>query len=324
MAEPESGLGVYNNDVKTAWESYIYEEIAMLKGLFIYNPKSGNHSIKNNLDNIFEKCQEAGILLLPFRLFQNGNCTRSLLDIFNSDVFNFAIVYGGDGSMNYVANVFIKNGINIPLGIFPGGTCNDFSRSIGMTNNIDDWPEIIMSGKIKYVDAGLINNHQYFLGNMCGGMFANVSFHTGNELKKNIGVAAYYLKAFDKLPKVESFSLFVETENCKIYEDVILFLVINGRNVAGLADFFKKADIEDGLLDIVLFKIAKPMELFNLFIKILSRELTGDDRIIHIQAKDLKIQSDKQVQINVDGESGTLLPLHVKCVHPGLKLFVNN
>lgn len=295
----------------------------MLKGLFIYNPKSGDHSIRNNLDNIFEKFQDAGAILVPFRLFQNENCTQSLPEIIKSDSYNFSMVYGGDGSMNYVANVFIRNGINIPLAIFPGGTCNDFSRSIGMTNNIDDWTGIIMSGKIKCVDAGLINNHQYFLGNMCGGMFANVSFQTGNELKKNIGIAAYYLKALDRLPKIESFRLSVETENCTIIEDVILFLVVNGRNVAGFSDFFKEVDIGDGLLDIILFKTAKPMELLNLFIKILSRELAGDDRIIHIQAKECNIQSDKQVQINVDGESGTLLPIHVKCVHPGLKLFVN-
>jgi len=295
----------------------------MLKGLFIYNPKSGDHSIKNNLDNIIGKFQESGAMLVPFRLFQDENCTQSLLEIIKSDVYNFTVIYGGDGSMNYAANVFIKNGINIPLAIFPGGTCNDFSRSIGMTSKIDEWPNIIMSGKIKCVDAGLINNHRYFLGNMCGGMFANVSYNTGNELKKNIGIAAYYLKALDKLPKVESFSLSVETENCTIIEDVILFLVINGRNVAGFSDFFKEADIEDGLLDIILFKPAKPMELLNLFIKILSKELAGDERIIHIQAKDFKIQSDKKVQINVDGESGTLLPIHVKCIHPALKIFIN-
>lgn len=295
----------------------------MLKGLFIYNPISGDHSIKNNLDNIFKKFQEAGIFLVPFRLFQNDKCSQSLTELLKSDAFNFAAVYGGDGSMNYMVNIFIKHGISIPLGIFPGGTCNDFSRSIGMTGNVDDWVNVVMSGKIKCIDAGLINNHQYFLGNLCGGMFANVSFQTGNELKKNIGIVAYYLKALDKLPKVESFSLSVETEDCKIYEDVILFLVINGRNVAGFSDFFKDADIEDGLLDIILFKIEKPMELFNLLLKILSKELAGDERIIHIRAKEIRIQSNKQVQINVDGESGTLLPIHVKCIHPGIKLYVN-
>jgi YegS/Rv2252/BmrU family lipid kinase len=295
----------------------------MQKGLFIYNPKSGDHSIKNNLDYLFEKFQEAGVLLVPFRLFQNDDCTSSLKEIFHSDSYSFSIVSGGDGSVNYMVNFYIKNGITIPIGIFPGGTCNDFARSIGMTNNIDDWINVIMSGKIKEIDAGLINDHHYFLGNLCGGLFSNVSIHTGNELKKSIGIVAYYLKAFDALPKVETFNLFVETENCRINEDVILFLVINGRNVAGFSDFFKKADIEDGLIDILLFKNSKPKELLNLLIKIMSKELSSDSRMIHIRAKECRIQSEKQVQICVDGESGTLLPIHVKCIHPAVKLFVN-
>lgn len=295
----------------------------MVKGLFIYNPKSGDRTIKNNLDLIFEKFQEYGIFLTPFRLFQNDGCTESLSDVFRSDKYSFLIVSGGDGSVNFMVNFLLKNGISLPMSIFPSGTCNDFARSIGMTGSVDDWINAVLAGNIKYVDAGLINNHHYFLGNVCGGMFADVSFNTGGDLKKNIGIVAYYLKALDNLPKTEAFYLSVETKDVCINENVILFLIINGKNVAGFTNFFKEADIEDGLIDILLFKNARPMELLNLFLKIISRELTGDNRIIHIRAKECKIQSDKKVQICVDGELGTLLPIHVQCIHPGMRLFVS-
>ena len=98
--------------------------------------------------------------------------------------------------------------------------------------------------------------------------------------------------------------------------------MLNGRNVAGFSDFYKDADLEDGLIDILLFKMARPMELAGLFIKMLANELPGDPHIIHLRAKEVRIQTDKKIQISVDGEKGTLLPIKVQCIHPGIRLFL--
>lgn len=46
----------------------------------------------------------------------------------------YAIVCGGDGTVMWVVTEMVKNGINVknvPIGIVPLGTGNDFSRSLG-------------------------------------------------------------------------------------------------------------------------------------------------------------------------------------------------
>ena len=222
-----------------------------------------------------------------------------------------------------MANLMLKNGINLPLGVFPAGTCNDFTRNIGMPNYLEQWTDMFLAGKTKHVDAGCINDHHYFMGNLGGGIFANVSFNTGNELKKNLGPVAYYLKALDQLPNIEAFDLAVDIENSHIEEKVILFLVLNGKNVAGFSNFFKEADVDDGLIDILLFKSARPMELAGVFMRMMAGELSGDRHIIHLRAKEVRIQSNSQLQISVDGEQGTILPIKVQCIHPGIRLFVS-
>lgn len=296
----------------------------MEKGLFLYNPKSGDQSIKNKLDYIFERFQNANVILVPFRLFQNEHCTDSIVEILRRESFSFILLFGGDGSLNYIVNLLLKNGLALPLGVYPCGTCNDFAHNLGMLNDFEHWFDMILSGNTKYVDIGCINDHHYFLGNLGGGVFANVSFNTDNELKKKLGPVAYYLKALDELPNIEAFSITVDTENRKICEQVILFLVLNGRNVAGFANFFSGADFQDGLFDILLFKKARPLELAGLLMKILANELPGDKRIIHLRAKEVRIQSDKNIQITVDGERGSLLPIKVQCIHPGIRFIAAN
>lgn len=294
----------------------------MTKGLLIYNPKSGEQNLASRLDLVFERFQAENVSLTPYRMFQSDHTGEDILQLIRTESFAFILLFGGDGSLNFMANLLLKNGISLPLGVFPAGTCNDFARGIGMPQDLDEWIRIILAGKTRLVDAGCINDHHYFLGNLGGGMFANVSFNTQNDLKKNLGPLAYYLKALDQLPDIESFTLTVDTDDNHTEEQVILFLVLNGKNVAGFSNFFGDADIEDGMIDILLFKKARPMELAVVLMKILAKELSGDSRIVHLRAREARVQSDRPLQISVDGEKGTILPIKVRCVHPGIRLFV--
>jgi diacylglycerol kinase (ATP) len=296
---------------------------SMNKGLFLYNPKSGDQTIKNKLDYLFEVFQELGIFLLPFRLFQNADSNDKLLELIHSDKFSFIGLFGGDGTVNYIVNILIKNKINLPVGIFPCGTCNDFARGLGISNDIEKWCNMIHSGKTTSIDVGCINDHHYFTGNVGGGIFTNVSFNTSNDLKKSLGRIAYYLKALDGIPNIEAFDITLDTENHHIEESIILFLVLNGKNVAGFSNFYKNADMEDGYIDILLLKKAKPIELAGTFMKMLANELENDKHIIHIHTKEAKIQSTKEISITVDGEKGTILPIKVHCVHSAIRLFTN-
>jgi YegS/Rv2252/BmrU family lipid kinase len=294
----------------------------MIKGLLLYNPKSGEQSIPAKLDYVIERFESHNIRLTLYRLFQNESTAEDILEMIHAEPYAFILLFGGDGSLNFIANLMLKNGISLPLGVFPAGTCNDFARNIGMPNDLEQWIDMVLAGNTRYVDAGCINDHHYFMGNLGGGIFANVSFKTGNDLKKNLGPVAYYLKALDQLPNIEAFDLTVDIDNRHIEEKVILFLVLNGKNVAGFSNFFKDADVTDGMIDILLFKNARPMELAGIFMKMMAGELSSDRHIIHLRSKEVRIQSDRQLQISVDGEKGTILPIKVQCIHPGIRLFI--
>ena len=89
------------------------QEDVMVKALFIYNPKAGDQGIQAKLDYVFERFQSADIFLIPYRLFQSKEPEKSLLEMIRSEQFSFVIISGGDGSLNYLANLFLRNGISL-------------------------------------------------------------------------------------------------------------------------------------------------------------------------------------------------------------------
>ena len=70
-----------------------------------------------------------------------------LSDILKNEDYSHVIISGGDGTINMVVNIMLSCGVNVPIGIIPSGTCNDFARSIGMPANINKCVDIILAEK---------------------------------------------------------------------------------------------------------------------------------------------------------------------------------
>jgi YegS/Rv2252/BmrU family lipid kinase len=289
------------------------------KAIFIYNPLSGDHSIPGKLDYIIEKFQTNNTLIIPFRF--NNFKEETLLPILQQPDIDYIIVSGGDGTVNYVSSLILKNNLTLPLGIIPSGTCNDFAESLNIPNNLVECLDNIIQGKIMKVDVGFINNEKYFLSTCAGGLFVDVSFNTHNELKKNFGPLAYYLKALSEVANIKPFNIKVKTEKESITQEALLFLILNGANGAGFPNLIKEADISDGLMDILIIKKGRHMDLAALFFKVLSNDFQKDKHITKLKAKTCTIESNSSITLSIDGEKGMNLPVKIEFLNKALQVF---
>lgn len=292
----------------------------MNRSLFIYNPMSGDHSLPNKLDHIVEKFQERNSIVQFYRL--HGEKDKKLEGIIKKKEFDRVIISGGDGTINSIVNLLLKDNIDVPVGVIPSGTCNDFAKCLSLPNSLNENLDIILSGRTIDVDVGLINENRYFLSTFAGGLFVNVSFSTHNELKKNFGPFAYYLKALNEVTNIKSFKLRIETENEVLEEDSLLFLILNGKHAAGFSNVIKEADISDGLMDIVLIKSCNHIDLASLFFKVLSNDSLNDKHVIKLTAKTCVVKSNGDVGVSIDGEKAPGLPASVRFLNKALKVFV--
>lgn len=291
----------------------------MKHALFVYNPVSGGQKIPHELDFILAAFQERGILVQPYRLMDSNN--EYIVDTLKTGKYDFVIASGGDGTINFIANILLDNGINMALGVIPSGTCNDFARCLGIYS-LKDSVNIILGGKTTRCDVGYINNSQYFLSTFAGGNFVDVSFSTDSELKKNFGPFAYYLKGLSEIKNIQAYDLKVEADGQIIEGKFLLFLIINGKEAAGLSNIVREADLSDGLMDIILIKKCSNLNLASIFFKVLNKESFNSKNVIALQAKQCKIQSSKQVPITMDGEKWESLPAEIEFKQQLLEVFI--
>ena len=291
----------------------------MERGLFIYNPSAGNRSMKDSLDNVFQRFQEKNVLIQPFRF--DGKVYSRILRAIKQGDFSFIVASGGDGTINSIANLILKNKIELPFGIIPSGTCNDFARSINISNNLNESIDTILERKTINVDVGLINNDLYFLSSFSGSYFVNVSFNTHNELKKNFGPMAYYLKALSEIRNIKSFKIYVKTDNEVFEEEVLIFIVLNGGHAAGFNNLVKEADVTDGLMDVILVKKCNHLDMAGILFKILSNDSIDSPYVKIVKTKNCFIETDSDIDTSMDGEQGTNLPADITFKEKALKVF---
>ncbi len=292
------------------------------KAIFIYNPLAGDHGIAIKLDYIIQRFHEKDIYIQPYRFFEYKE--ETLLHFLSQEYFDFVLISGGDGTLNYILNIMLKNNIKLPVGIFPSGTSNDFAHSLGMKLDLDSAIDTILEGDTCDVDVGLINGTNYFFSSCAGGIFVDVSFSTNHELKKNFGHLAYYLKALTEVTNIKPFKLKIENGGNLFEADAMLFIILNGTRAAGFSNLVKEADIRDGMMDILIVKDCSNIELAGLFFKVLSSGAYNDDdkNIVKLKTKSCRIKSSRKIQLSIDGEAGPTLPIEVSFVNRALSIFV--
>ncbi|MCX7884872.1 MAG: YegS/Rv2252/BmrU family lipid kinase [Caloramator sp.] len=287
----------------------------MKRARLIYNPYSGDRSFRMRLDLVIDKLQRGGYEVVIHR-------TMSIDDIYNSvskDFCDIVVISGGDGTINHVINAMLKNDLNVPIGIIPSGTANDFAAHLNIPKRISQACDIIVKGNTTEIDVGRINE-RYFVNVAAGGLLTDVSQKIDINLKNTLGKMAYYIKGIEQLPNFRAIPISIEHENNVINEMVYLFVILNGSTAGG----FKLAPdstANDGKLNFVAVKSCNLMELFNLFIKMLKGEHLESSNIVYLKGKKFKIKCNENIETDIDGETGPLFPLDVCISDKKLKIF---
>lgn len=292
----------------------------MKRAILVYNHMSGDHSIPKKLDYIIGRFQDKGVLIQPFRFKVDEQL--KLLEVLRSNSFDFIVVSGGDGTLNLVINIVLKNKIGLSVGIIPSGTCNDFARSLNIPNAVHECIDIILHEKTTDVDVGLINENKYFLNTCAGGAFVEVSFNTHSELKRNFGPFAYYLKALNEVKNIRNFDLKIKIDTGTIEEKALLFLILNGKDAAGFTNLVQEADVSDGKMDIVIIKNCSHIDLASIFFKVLSNELVSDRNVTTLSSGRCTIEGMSDIVLSIDGDEGMSLPINIRFINKALKVFV--
>lgn len=288
----------------------------MKKVRFIYNPYSGENNIVNELDTVIRLHQEADFTIVPYRI-QKGRDLAEALDIIDES-YSYILIAGGDGTVDSLVNAMRQRNVNLPIGILPVGTANDFGKFINMPTDIEEACKQILDSKPVAVDLGKIND-KYFINVASTGLFTDISQKTDVNLKNTMGKLAYYLKGLEELPNFRKLHVKISSKECNYEGEMYLLLVFNGKT-AGNLNLATEAEVTDGKLDVVMFKAIAIIELLPLFIKLLKGEHLDSDKVVYFKTDDVLIESSEDIVTDIDGERGPDFPLRIQCIKGGIEL----
>lgn len=291
------------------------------KVLLIYNPKAGNGLFKNNLDYIIDKFQRRHMLLIPVRSDRKdvGDFLRQLSKVDYRKEYRKIIIAGGDGTINHVINLMINFEIDLPIAIFPAGTANDFAYYFDLPHKLEDMVKIALEENYTYADIGKAND-QYFINVAAIGFLVDVSQRTDPNIKNTLGVLSYYLRGIGELPNLKPIPVKITSEEYQAEEKIFFMLAMNGRSAGGFKRIAPLASINDGLLDVVIFKEMPVIELAPLLMSILAGQHRENKHVIYFNTRRLLVESDSEVGTDVDGEKSSSLPLEIQVLPKRLKV----
>lgn len=282
----------------------------MKSAVFLYNDRSGKGRIRRIVGKVCAIFREGGYDILPMPVDFGVN------PFDGHEQIDLMVVAGGDGTVNFVVNAMKQKGLDIPVGVIPAGTANDFARALGMSDKPLEAARQIASGSLDRVDCGRVND-QYFVNVLSFGIFTTTSQHTSNTSKHLIGKLAYLIEGVREFRSMHAVPLEVVADGEAFDLDSLIVLVFNGGTAGGLR-LARRASVKDGLFDCLMLEKKNVLRSTEAMIRYL---LGGSPRIIRqLQVRQLDIRSTLNEPTDVDGQKGAEFPLHVECLPGGLQV----
>ena len=276
--------------------------MSMKKMLFIYNPKAGKAQIRNKLADILDVFTKGGYEITVYPTQKSEDAMEKTMNR-NKD-YDIIVCSGGDGTLDEVVTGMIRSGFRTPIGYIPAGSTNDFGGSLGLPKNMVRAAENIVNGDEFACDVGSFNE-DVFVYIAAFGLFTDVSYETGQDMKNVLGHMAYLLEGMKRLPAIRSYPMRVTYEDTTIVDDFIFGMVTNSVSVGGFKRITgKNVKLDDGVFEVTLIKRPKnPMELNNIMVSLLNRDI-DTNAMYCFRASKMEITSTEPLPWTLDGEYG--------------------
>ncbi|MFL5991029.1 MAG: lipid kinase [Rubrobacteraceae bacterium] len=282
--------------------------------------RSGERAFFRALDRL----QELGVTLGPTYAVRDPvrlpETVRDILE--DGSEYRVLILGGGDGSVSSVVDFLAHR--DVTLGLLPLGTANDFARTLEIPVDIEQACQTIAHGKVVDVDLGLARDN-YYVNVASTGLSVKVTQALSSRLKK-IGALAYPMAAIRAFFEHEPFSArltFPDGDQEPVEYGRLLHLAVgNGRFYGGGIVVAPEASIDDRRLDVLAIELGRPRTLLGVARYLKSADFIRMEGVHHHRTERVRLETDPELPINIDGEVVTSTPQDFAVDHNALKVIV--
>lgn len=292
----------------------------MKKALLVVNPSSGGEKApefqklaKEKLENFFD-CVEVK------ETKKAGDATRFTKEAAQKQ-FDSVIVMGGDGTVNEGISGIANEPHRPNFGFFPLGTVNDLARALGIPLDPAQAIEQFDPNRKRPLDIGQVND-SYFMNVVAIGAIPQAINNVDPDEKTRYGKMAYFINGFKELINNQryEFQIQLDGKTKEITSTTILIGLTN--SIGGFETLLPDAKVDDGLLHLLYLKDSHFLNTVSAIPQLMGGVTEESNSLGYETFKEGEIKLlDGDLQINIDGDEGDHLPIHVKVLPSHISIY---
>jgi YegS/Rv2252/BmrU family lipid kinase len=275
------------------------------KIVYLINPVSGTQK-KDEIKKLIHEITTAKNI--PFEIIPtnaSGNYSFLKEKIESEAITDLAIV-GGDGTINQIVGS-LHNVVDINFGIIPVGSGNGLAYAAGIPKKPKDAILHLFNGTPQYIDAFSVNDR---FSCMLSGLGFDAKVAQDFAASNTRGLLTYTQQSLLNFFKAQPYQFEVTVEDFTFFTESYFISIANGNQFGNNVTIAPKADLNDGLLDVVIVqKMSKAQLPFAVL-----RQIRGNNKlqtlvneistqnILYFQTPKLLIRNLKLAPLHIDGE----------------------
>jgi YegS/Rv2252/BmrU family lipid kinase len=295
--------------------------------LLIHNPTAGPWPMTRSLKRLVSHLQKHGWEVELVETKRAGDATRFARQAAQSGL-GAVFVAGGDGTINEVVNGLVDT--PTALGIVPVGTGNILAHQLRLSPlspvapfQLGDVGDALLKSRVQRVDVGRANG-RYFLCWAGAGLDAEVTvqMEPRPRYSKQLRTLPYIIAGVSVAMEFRGVRSRIVVEDRSINTRALLVLASNIQLYAAFFSIARHAYMDDGMLDIFIFKgLGFPYALRHL-VRIFSGRYLKDPSVTQALARRVQIQTAPDVAFHLDGDPCGETPAVIDLEEGALRLLV--
>ncbi len=205
------------------------------------------------------------------------------------------VAVGGDGTVKMLAEMLKET--TVQLGILPAGSANGMAKELDIPLDPEEALQIIEHGKPKQVDLIRINEEEICLHLSDLGL--NAMLVKSFEQSSGRGMWGYGRSVLQMLFQKRKMNVNIEIDGKTIKRSAYMVALANARKYGTGANINPDGNIADGIFEVVVIRKINLLEIYK---SIFTNRSFHPRRIEIFPARDVKIQTNRRVHFQVDGE----------------------
>ncbi len=240
------------------------------------------------------------------------------------------VAIGGDGTVNEVVDGLGIDGFpkDVTLALLPTGTGNDLAATLDIPANPDEAEAVIRQSRVRTLDVARVRSEgvgeRFFINVASGGLGAEISDATEEELKKRWGKLSYLRASLEVARNFDVREITLALDGEERGVRAVNIAVGNCRYAGGGWLAAPKANPEDGLLDVVVIETLGLTEVLALTPAALAKsDYLDKEGVYFARAKEVRVQTQPPgLEFTADGEVIGDEPAEFTVIPNALKVIV--